>query len=98
MAQAPVCNIELAAPPGAPKIPGLSPLPQNASNSQIINTINRVINVMTKGNFVEKPGSRQSTITRIFDPADKSVYVDVRQITALTFVNASTGQTISWRQ
>ncbi len=51
------------------------------------------------GSFAEKPGSRTTVTTRIYDPNDPTneTYVDVKQITGLTFAN-KTGQTIKWSQ
>ena len=51
------------------------------------------------GSFAETPGSRTTVTTRIYDPNDPTneTYVDVKQITGLTFAN-KTGQTIVWSQ
>ena len=51
------------------------------------------------GSFAETPGSRTTVTTRIYDPNDPTneTYVDVNQITGLTFAN-KTGQTIKWSQ
>ena len=51
------------------------------------------------GSFAESPGSRTTVTTRIYDPNDPTneTYVDVQQITGLTFAN-KTGQTIKWSQ
>ena len=51
------------------------------------------------GSFTETPGSRTTVTTRIYDPNDPTneTYVDVEQITGLTFAN-KTGQTIIWSQ
>ena len=51
------------------------------------------------GSFAETPGSRTTVTTRIYDPNDPTneTYVDVKQITGLTFAN-KTGQTIKWSQ
>lgn len=99
MANAPFCNVEIARPPGKPQSPtGLTPIPANASLQQAIRIINNNFNQLIKGNFVENRAARQVTLTRIFDPADHNVFVDVRQITGVFFVNPLTGQTIVWQR
>lgn len=96
---APFCNVAIATPKGDPQKPlGLQQIPRGANNQQIINIVNNNFNQLTKGNFFEKRSARQTIITRVFDPQDPNTFVDVRQITALQFVNPITGQTIHWKQ
>lgn len=49
-------------------------------------------------NFQELTAKRTTTTTKIYDPKDNTVYVEVKQITGLTFVNKVTGQEITWAQ
>lgn len=41
---------------------------------------------------------RQTKTTRIFDPNDKTVFVDVEQVTSLTLQDKTTQQTLTWNQ
>lgn len=96
---APFCNIAIATPPADPKAPlGLQQIPKGANLQQITNIVNNNFNQLAKGNYVENRRLRQTTITRIFDPSNHATFVDVKQITALTFVNPITGQHITWSQ
>lgn len=47
-------------------------------------------------NFIEV--SRKTTKTKITDPNDPSVFVEVEQITGLTLKQKSTGETWTWTQ
>lgn len=97
MASAPFCNVEIAKPQGKPQSPvGIRPIPPGTPLPQALTIINNNFNQLIKGNFTEI--HRASTITRIFDPQDSSVYVDVRQITGVQFANPLTGQTITWQR
>lgn len=49
------------------------------------------------GNFVEVPGTRQTSTKRIYNPDDNSQYVDITQITGLTFKDAA-GNTLVFKQ
>lgn len=99
MADAPYCNVDIASPKADPhKVGGLQLIPKGATLQQAITIINNNFNNIMKGNFVEDRTKRQTILTRIFDPADGSVYVDVRQIVGTVWVNGTTGQTVTWRQ
>lgn len=99
MANAPFCNVEIAKPTGKPHSPtGLQPIPPNATLQQITNIVNNNFKQLIKGNYVEDRASRQTVVTRIFDPSNPDVYVDVRQITGVLFVNPLTGQTVTWNR
>lgn len=100
MATAPYCNVTIARPAADPKKPGtgLQTIPPGATPAQITRITNNNFYNLSRGNFREDLTQRVTTITRIFDPNDSSIYVDVRQITAMEFVNAITGQTINWQQ
>lgn len=49
------------------------------------------------GNFTEKRQSRTEKTERLFNPNDHEQFVDVNQITGLTFVDPQTGRTIVWK-
>lgn len=100
MATAPYCNVSIARPGGDPKKPGggIQQIPPGATLQQITNIVNNNFRNMQGGHYTEDRSLRQTTITRIFDPSDSSVYVDVEQITGMFFVNDLTGQIMSWRQ
>lgn len=49
-------------------------------------------------NFVEIKAKRISTTTRVFNPQNRSQYVDVKQITSLTFIDPISKQEITWQQ
>lgn len=100
MSNAPFCNVTIATPKGDPaKQVGLQQIPQGAQLPQVIRIINNNFKKLSQsGNFIENRAQRVTTVTRIFDPNDSSVFVDVRQITALQFINPLTGQTVSWKQ
>ncbi len=108
---APVCNISISTPPGQPiKTTALQTIPTNATTQQIINVMNnnirtlnqQILNLQTLvnnggTNFREDITLRRTIRTRIFDPTDHDVYVDVDQVTGITWVNAE-GQRITWSQ
>jgi hypothetical protein len=99
MSSAPYCNVSVATPKADPQKPlGLQQIPRGATNEQIINITNNNFNQLIKGNYFENKALRQTIVTRVFDPSDPNIWVDVRQITALHFVNPLTGQTIVWKQ
>ena len=78
-------GISIPGPPGAPGAPG-----EVGGGGGGFSPV---------GSFAESPGSRTTVTTRIYDPNDPTneTYVDVNQITGLTFAN-KTGQTIKWSQ
>lgn len=99
MASASYCNVSIATPAADPQKPiGLTPIPSNSSLQNAIRIINNNFVTLSKGNFRENRAARQTTITRVFDPAGTGAFVDVRQITAMEFINPFTGQLITWQQ
>lgn len=52
------------------------------------------------GNFIEIPSARVTKTTRIYDPNDpsKQTYVDVAQVTGITWLDSRSGQTVKWSQ
>lgn len=51
-----------------------------------------------QANFQEVVQKRVTQKIRVFNANDKTQYVDVQQITGLTFVDPANGQTINWSQ
>lgn len=99
MATAPYCNVTVATPPAHPGSPkGIQHVPPNATLQQITNIVNNNFQQLIKGNYTENRSARQVQIVRIYDPADHSSYVDVRQVVAVQFVNNTTGQLINWKR
>ena len=97
MATAPFCEVTVVSPGADPtKSSGLKVIPKGANSDQITNIVNYNFKQLLKGNFVEQ--SRTTQTVRVFDPSDKSVYVDVHQITGIVFINKDTNQTIVWKQ
>lgn len=96
MATAPYCNVDIATPLAKPNSPkGVVSIPQTASLQQVINITNNNFQRLS-GNYVENRAARRVQIVRIFDPADHSSYVDVRQIVGVQWVNQGTGQVLNW--
>ena len=55
-------------------------------------------NPAQNANFNEIRAQRISQTQRIYNPQDKTQYVDVNQITGLTFLDPQTKQTLIWKQ
>jgi hypothetical protein len=51
-----------------------------------------------QANFQENKSKRVVQTVRVYNPNDKTQFVDVKQITGLTFENRLTKQTITWAQ
>lgn len=51
-----------------------------------------------QANFAELIARRTYTTTRVFNPDDHTQFVDVKQITGLTFYNPVSNQYINWVQ
>lgn len=97
MVDAPFCSIETVKVAGKPQSPkGIRPIPPNTPPNVAWHIINNNFHQLVAGNFTEI--NRQTTLTRIYDPADHNVFVDVRQITGIQFGNSLTGQTITWHR
>lgn len=97
MVDVPYCNVEIARPEAKPQSSGgIAPIPSGTSWQQAISIINNNFNKLIKGNYVEDKSARQTQVVRIYDPSNKSSFVDVRQITSAKWVNTTTGQTIVW--
>ena len=102
-----------SAEPVTPAIPAIPVATDLASAIQAINTLTRIVQQITNqnsssggggsvsvksANFSEDKAKRTTTVTRVFNQNDKTQYVDVKQITGLTFLNPVTKQTITWKQ
>lgn len=99
MASAPFCNVEIAKPAGKPQSPvGIRPIPPGTKPDAAWTIINNNFNQLLKGNFTENRALRQTTITRVYDPRDTSIFLTVRQVTGVVWSNSLTGQTISWNR
>ena len=57
-----------------------------------------IISTKKDANFHEVVARRIIKKMKITDPNDSSVFVEVKQITGLTFLNKVTGQAINWKQ
>lgn len=51
-----------------------------------------------QANFTEIRANRVTQTVRVFNPQDHNQFVDVQQITGLTFLDPQTKQTIVWSQ
>lgn len=99
MTVAPYCNVDVATPDGKPASPkGIQTIPPNATQQQIINIVNNNFHRMATGNYVENRAARRTQIVRIYDPADRTSFVDVSQVVAAQWVNQTTGQVINWKR
>ena len=52
----------------------------------------------SNGDFTEMKDRRQTKETRIYDPNDKEVFVDVKQITGLTFFDKVSKHFVKWER
>lgn len=99
MTTVPYCNVEVATPIAKPASPqGIVSIPASSSLSQVINYLNQNFSKLIKGNYTEDKSARQTQIVRIYDPSNHSSFVDVKQVTAVTWVNSTTGQKIVWQR
>lgn len=102
-----------SAEPVKPTIPAIPVATDLASAIKAINTLTQIVQQITNqvgsssggggasvktANFSEDKSKRTTIITRVFNPTDKTQFVDVKQITGLTFHNPVTKQTITWKQ
>lgn len=97
-----VCNV--AGPVRFPDqtMAKFQPIPRATDLPSVINAINAITNnfytLARAGNFVENRNLRTYQTVRVFNPEDTNQWVDVLQITGLTFVDPVTGRTLVWRQ
>jgi len=103
---APFCNVKGVTIPGTPQLPSLQPIPKATDLPSALraiqamtNNFNTLYNTFVKtGNFVELRQFRTTEIVRIYNPQDASQFVDVQQITGLTFQDPVTGRLLTWKQ
>jgi hypothetical protein len=111
MSNAPICYINPPAPsaePIAPTLPAIPVATDLASVISAVNVIRQILQAITNQNigsgqrltsdFHEVVNKRIVKKVRVFNPQNKSQFVDVKQITGLTFANKLTGQQIDWSQ
>lgn len=99
MTTAPYCNVDVALPQGDPRSPtGVTRIPPNATNQQLINLINNNFALLMKGNFVEDRTQRVTVVERIYDSAGGGAYMDFAVIKSLHLTNPLTGQTVVWKR
>lgn len=98
----PVCNVQ-----GVVKLPDqalakFQPIPKATDLPSALKAIQAITNnfytLARAGNFIENRSLRTYQTVRVFNPEDTSQWVDVLQITGLTFVDPVTGRTLVWRQ
>jgi hypothetical protein len=109
MSNAPYCNVKGVVVEGTPSLPALQPIPVATDLPSALKAIQAIknnfntlykftSNVINTGNFVEVRNLRTTEIVRVFNPQDSAQWVDVQQITGLTFRDPVTGRTLTWRQ
>jgi hypothetical protein len=110
MSTAPVCNINQQ-PPGAepqtPRLPAIPVAKDLPSALAAINALRQSMQIITnqlgkQGAAKQQPvlrelvSKRTTEKVRVFNPDDKSQFVDVEQINHLEFADASSGQKLLW--
>lgn len=102
MSNAPVCNVQGVVREPDQKISLFQPVPKATDLPSALKAIQAITNnfntLLKAGNFVENRNLRTYQTVRVFNPDDTSQWVDVLQITGLTFVDPVTGRTLTWRQ
>lgn len=77
-------------------INALRQIVQALTNQIPVNTLGRQGAVKTQPSLKEQVSKRTTEMVRVFNPQDKSQFVDVEQINHLQFQDASSGQTLVW--
>jgi hypothetical protein len=67
-------------------------------NEIIYDLVSKPSSKKKQANFQEIVTKRTYATTRVTNPQDPKQYVDVKQITGLTFIDKLTGQEITWTQ
>jgi hypothetical protein len=102
MSNPPVCNVQGVVVEPNQKINNWQPIPKATDLPSALRAIQAITNnfytLSRSGNFVEQRQLRTFETVRVFNPDDTSMWVDVQQITGLTFVDPVTGRTLTWRQ
>ncbi len=99
MTATPYCNVPIAQPPGDPTAPtGFQRASAGMSLDQLVNIMNANFALLAKGNFTEDRSKRITNIVALTDPANPTVKINIEVISAVTFKNAQTGQTVVWKR
>ncbi len=102
MSSPPVCNVQGFVKEPDQKLSAFQPIPKATDLQSALQAIQAITNnfytLMKSGNFTEVRNLRTFETVRIFNPDDTSQWVDVQQITGLTFRDPVTGRTIIWKQ
>jgi hypothetical protein len=102
MSNPPVCNVVGIVKEPDQKLSAFQPIPKATDLPSALRAIQAITNnfytLMKSGNFVENRNLRTFETVRVFNPDDSNQWVDVLQITGLTFTDPVTGRTLTWRQ
>lgn len=97
-----VCNVQGPVKFPDQKISNFQPIPKATDLPSALRAIQAITNnfytLMKAGNFQEQRQLRTFQTVRVFNPDDSNQWVDVQQITGLTFVDPVTGRTLTWHQ
>lgn len=102
--QAPVCHIPPAMPntvPTVKNLPAVPPATDLKSAIQAVNAIRQIVQIITNqqiqqpytNNFIAdwEESDRVTEVVRVYNPNDKSQYVDIQRINKLTMKDKKTG-------
>ena len=98
-----VCNVQGVVRQPDQKISQVQGIPRATDLDSALKAIQAIVNnlssqqTISPGNFTEDTSRRTSQTVRVYNPTDHSQYVDVEQITGLTFVDQNTGRTLVWK-
>lgn len=102
MSNAPVCNVQGVVKEPDQKLNPFQPIPKATDLPSALRAIQAITNnfytLSRSGNFVEQRNLRTFETVRVFNPDDTNMWVDVLQITGITFIDPVTGRTLTWRQ
>lgn len=102
MSNAPVCNVQGIVKEPDQKLAKFQPIPKATDLPSALKAIQAITNnfytLSKAGNFVEQRNLRTYQTVRVFNPDDPNQWVDVLQITGLSFIDPVTGRTLLWHQ
>lgn len=102
MSNPPVCNVQGPVRLPDQKLAKFAPVPPATDLQGVIRAlqvINNNFNMLARfGNFTENRNLRTYQTVRVFNPDNTDQWVDVLQITGLTFIDPVSGRTLVWRQ
>lgn len=97
-----VCNVQGPVKFPDQKIAAFQPIPKATDLPTALRAINAITqnfyNLSRAGNFREDRSLRTFETVRVFNPDNANQWVDVLQVTGVTFVDPVTGRTLIWRQ